>query len=100
MAVRRARSDKAGQFIDVQFEEIIVDPVAAVARIYERFEIPWSESIETVMRAFLADNPRGKFGPHRYALEDFGLDRGTIRERFEPYCRAYDVPLDRHEPEC
>ena len=100
MAVRRARTDKASQFIDVQFEEIVVDPVAAVARIYDRFAIPWSETIEAKMRAFLADNPRGKFGPHRYTLEDFGLDRGSTRERFETYCRTYDVPLDSHEPEC
>jgi hypothetical protein len=93
MAARDKHTDKADQFIDIQFEEIMADPVAALGRAYERFEIPWSGDIEERMRAFLADNPRGKHGAHRYEIEDFGMTLGQIRERFEGYCRAYDIPL-------
>jgi len=93
MAARDKHTDKADQFIDIQFEEIMADPVAALGRAYERFEMPWSGDIEERMRAFLADNPRGKHGAHRYEIEDFGMTLGQIRERFEGYCRAYDIPL-------
>jgi len=93
MAARDKHTDKADQFIDIQFEEIVADPVAALGRAYERFEMPWSGDIEERMRAFLADNPRGKHGAHRYEIEDFGMTLGQIRERFEGYCRAYDIPL-------
>ena len=45
------------------------------------------------MAAFLAANPRGSRGVHRYVPEDFGLDLGEIRERFAEYCCEFDVPL-------
>ena len=92
-AAREKHRDKAAQFMDVQFEEVVADPVAALGRAYERFEIPWSADIESRMRAFLADNPRGKHGAHQYEMEDFGLSLAQIRERFEGYCNRYEIPL-------
>ena len=91
MEVRARHRDKAGQFIDVQFEEVVADPVAALRRAYEQFELPWSEGLESRMRTFLRDNPRGKHGAHRYSLGDFGLRLGEIRERFSAYSEAFDV---------
>ena len=93
MAARDVHRDKIDQFMDVQFEEVVADPVAALGRAYERFDIPWSADIEGRMRAFLADNPRGKHGAHRYEIEDFGMTLDQIRERFEGYCTAYEIPL-------
>jgi hypothetical protein len=93
MEVREKHADKADQFMDLQFEEVIADPVAALSRAYEHFGIPWSDEGESRMRGFLADNPRGKHGSHRYELEDFGIELGQIRERFAGYCQAYDIPL-------
>jgi len=93
MAAREKHSDKADQFIDIQFEEVVADPVAALGRAYERFDIRWSSDIEGCMRAFLADNPRGKHGTHHYEIEDFGMTLDQIRERFEGYCTAYEIPL-------
>jgi hypothetical protein len=93
MAARKKHSDKSDQFMDIHFEEVVADPVAALRRAYERFEIPWSRDIEGRMRSFLAQNPRGKHGSHRYQLEDFGVTLGQIRTRFEGYCSAYEIPL-------
>lgn len=93
MDVRARHADKAAQFMDIQFDEVIADPVAAVRRAYDHFEMPWSLRSEERMRAFLAANPRGKHGAHRYSLDDFGLELGAIRERFADYCRRYDVGL-------
>jgi hypothetical protein len=92
-AAREKHRDKAAQFMDVQFEEVVADPVAALGRAYERFEIPWSADTESRMRAFLADNPRGKHGAHQYEMEDFGLTLAQIRERFDGYCNRYEIPL-------
>lgn len=91
MDVRASHPDKADQFVDIHFEDVIADPVFALRGAYERFEMPWSNEIERRMRAFFADNPRGKHGSHRYELSDFGLTLGEIRERFRDYCEAYDV---------
>lgn len=93
MSAREKHADKADQFMDVHFDDVIEDPVAVLERAYERFAIPWSPEIETRMRSFLAHNPRGKHGSHRYELEDFGISLDFIRERFAAYCDAYDIPL-------
>jgi len=90
---REKHRDKADQFIDIQFEEVVADPVAALRRAYGRLGLPWSEEIERRMRSFLTENPQGKHGAHHYGLEDFGLDLRQVRDRFEGYCRAYGVPL-------
>lgn len=93
MTVRRAHPDKADQFIDIHFEDVVADPVVAAHRVYEAFELPWSEEVEERMRRFLLENPRGKHGTHRYELADFGIELGAVRERFGGYCQAYNVPL-------
>jgi len=93
MAARDKHGDKSAQFMDVQFEEILADPVAVLGRAYERFDMPWSDQLERRMRSFLAGNPRGKHGAHQYDLGDFGMSLGQIRERFGRYCSAYDIPL-------
>ena len=93
MLARAKHSDKADQFMDVQFEEVVADPVAVLGRAYQRFDIPWLAETEASMRAFLANNPRGKHGSHSYEIEDFGMTLGQIRERYQRYCSAYDIPL-------
>ncbi len=92
-AVRKKRGDKSEQFVDIQFEEVVADPVASLGRAYDQFGMPWSSDVERRMRAFLANNPRGKHGSHQYAIEDFGMTLGQIRQRFEGYCETHDVPL-------
>ena len=79
--------------MDVQFEEIVADPVAVLGRAYERFDVPWSGDIEGRMRSFLDNHPRGQHGSHSYEIEDFGMTLGQIRERFGRYCSTYDVQL-------
>jgi hypothetical protein len=93
MAVREKHQDKASQFVDIQFEEVIADPVASLRRAYGELGMAWSGEVELRMRTFLADNPRHKHGGHRYELSDFGLELGAIRERFEAYCERYAIPL-------
>jgi hypothetical protein len=90
---RRKHADKPKQFFDAQFEDTLEDPVALLRRAYEHFDMEWTAETETRMRAFLAANPRGSRGKHRYVREDFGLSLDEIRERFADYCAAFDVPL-------
>ncbi len=95
METRAKHADKAAQFLDIHFDEVVADPVAALRRAYAHFEMPWSGAIEDRMRTFLTNNPRGKHGVHQYTLEDYGLTRSAIRDRFASYCEAHQVPLAR-----
>ena len=90
---RRRHKDKEDQFFDAHFDDTLKDPVALLRHAYKRFEIPYTEETRARMTAFLSDNPRGNRGAHNYALKDFGIELGQICERFDDYCRMFDVPL-------
>ncbi len=90
---RQRHRDAGDQFFDAYFEDTLADPVDLLRRAYAHFGLELGDEAETRMRAFLAANPRGSRGVHRYQPEDFDLDLDEIRERFSGYCRQFDVPL-------
>jgi len=89
----RERVDPA-RIYDLDFRELLRDPVAAVKDIYSYFEIEQDAESETCMRAWHGDNPQGKHGAHVYRAEDYGLSREALAERFAPYMERYAVPWE------
>lgn len=86
----RARQDP-GRFFDLEFHELVADPVAAVRRIYDHFGFTLSEPAATAMHAWHAENPQGRHGEHRYSAEDFGLRADEIAERFAGYMQRFHL---------
>jgi hypothetical protein len=84
--------------IDVQYADLVRDPIGTVAAIYEAAGQSLEGRVAEAMSAHLAANPKGKYGDHRYDLAEFGLDAHQIRERFAPYIDRYDVPMEKLEP--
>jgi hypothetical protein len=80
------------QFADIRYADLLADPVAAVAGVYERFGWDLTPEAEQAMLDHLADRPQTKYGTHAYALEDFGLDPAEERARFTPYQERFGVP--------
>ncbi|MBT8135933.1 MAG: sulfotransferase [Gammaproteobacteria bacterium] len=66
----------------IDYETLVADPLAAVGSLYEQLGLPLTADSENRMRQYLAANPQGKFGRHRYSLQQFGLDPATIRDSF------------------
>ena len=93
----RAGDDR---FVDVGFREAVADPLAAVARIYDRAGIPFPAEARAAMEAWLARDARRKRPTHRYTLEAFGLRADRIRELFADYIARFLAPSDavRQEP--
>ncbi len=89
MEVRRERG--AAQFFDLQFREVLGDPVGAVRRMYAHFGVELTDTAERSMRRWHADNPQGKHGEHRYAAEDFGLGARAITDRYAAYIEHFGV---------
>ena len=56
--------------------------------------LPFSDAVESRMRAWLDTNPPGKHGAHRYTLAEFGLDLAEVREAFRPYTERFGVRLE------
>ena len=43
------------------------------------------------MQAFIADNPKGKHGIHRYAPEEFGVEPAAVRRAFRNYIERFGL---------
>jgi len=93
-AFRTREPALADRFVDVQFGELMRDPLEVVQRIYANFGLALGDEARARMQRFLADNPREKHGVHRYRLEDFGLDEAAERRRFSAYSEAFAVPRE------
>jgi len=85
--------EKAGadQILDIRYPDLMADPVAEISRILNVVDLDndtvWSNSL----RANLKTQPKTKQISHRYALSQFGLDPGKIRERFAAYMANYEL---------
>jgi hypothetical protein len=85
----------ADRSVDVLFHEFMADDVATVERIYERTDLPMTPGARKSLDAYMADNPRGKFGKLVYDLRnDFGLDPDDVRARFDIYFRRFAVAVE------
>ena len=80
-------------FLDIQYNDLVRDPLGTVRRIYNQFELVLSAEAEERMQAFLAKE-RGSTSPHRYSPQDFGLTPELIRHRFQAYIDAFDIPAE------
>ena len=74
----RAAADPA-QVLDVQYADLVADPIGTVRRIYEHHGCDYSDEFENGMKQWLADNRQHKHGAHRYSLEAYGLDAEPVR---------------------
>jgi hypothetical protein len=89
---RDAHGDAA--FIDVQYADLVTDPMRAVEQIYDWAGDPLTPETGNAMRRYVADNPQTRFGTHRYSLAGTGLDRAELEDRFAAYRARYDVPAE------
>jgi hypothetical protein len=91
MAVRDRGVCRPEQVVDLPYHALMRDPLGAIRGIYEHFGLALSDTAETRMRRYLADNPRDKHGAHVYALEFAGLDPSAERRRFAAYQERYGL---------
>jgi hypothetical protein len=91
MQVRNATSYPNAMFYDMQFSDFVADQFAVISDIYASFRLPMTAGAAARMRAFIADNPKGKHGVHSYTPEEFGVDPGTIRRDFAPYIEQFGL---------
>jgi hypothetical protein len=79
----------AGQSIDVRFDEFMADDIAMVRRIYDLADQAFTEEVEAVMAAYMAEHPQGRHGRIDYRAEDVGLDRSELERRFRFYADRF-----------
>lgn len=80
--------------IDVHYADLVADPLATVAALYDALDIDLSGAARQAMAAEVAARPKGAFGTHGYDLASLGLDRPELRDRFAGYVSRYGVPVE------
>ena len=89
MQVRAANTYPDAVFYDMYFPDFVADQFAVVSDIYRALGLTMTDAAAEKMKAFIADNPKGKHGIHSYTPEEYGLDPGQIRRDFAPYIERF-----------
>jgi hypothetical protein len=78
----RAKYNPA-QFYDVDYRELIDDPLGTVANVYGHFGLTLTDAARKAMEDSHAESQTGARAPkHKYSLADYGLTAEEVRERF------------------
>lgn len=77
----------------IRFQDLVNDPVAVIAPIYEKCGIPFTKSYENALRQRLADpaHRANRYGKHHYSLEKFGYSKEQMRRMFSDYCDRFGL---------
>jgi hypothetical protein len=78
---------------DVNYAEILHDPLVAVRRIYAHFGWSLSQKVEQRMRRALASQPEDRYKLHRYDLSRFGVQEAESAARFAAYCDRFGLAV-------
>ncbi|MDT5399060.1 MAG: hypothetical protein QOK33_2291, partial [Mycobacterium sp.] len=79
----RAKHDPA-QFYDLDYFELIKDPISVVEQIYRQFDIALTDAARESMETMHAESQQGPRAPkHTYSLADYGLTPELVKERFK-----------------
>jgi enoyl-CoA hydratase/carnithine racemase len=88
------RPDAGRPVIDVDYYRLVEDPLASVAGIYAALDLEMPRTVRDTLSEWVRRNPKGQRGEHRYRLEEFGLDAGSVNESFAAYRKRYAIPLE------
>ena len=90
----RDRRGSDDTVFDLQYAELMDDPVGSVERIYRHFNMELDDLGRRRMAAWMEENPQDRFGRHRYTLDQFGLSAEEVRDQFANYVKKYEVPSE------
>jgi hypothetical protein len=74
-------------FTDISYKALVKDSLAAIKQIYADRRETISPELKTIFEKSNSENPKGKYGIHKYNLEDFGVDEAYIRK----FTTEYDL---------
>jgi hypothetical protein len=86
--VRSAHQDA---FFDVDYRQLMADPLALSRQLFGWLGMDVSPKTEAGMRSWLAQNPQGKHGVHRYDPEELGVTDEAVGRLFASYIARYGL---------
>lgn len=86
-----ARTRHGDRFVDVDYRELVADPLATTARLYDDLGTTLGAEAEQRMAAHVAEHRQHRYGRHEYDPADFGLDPNELNERLAHYRATYGL---------
>ncbi len=80
-------------FVDSSQQAFVDDPMRVVEKVYDALGIELGPDTRAMMQAHVDANPKGKHGKHEYHLEEYGLTRQMVDERFAFYTNDQRWPI-------
>ena len=98
---RKEHPEKEEQIFDCMYEELFSDPIAMVKKIYQQFDIEYTDEFEEKMKVYLKNNKQGKYGLHKYSLAEYGLDGENLYQDHKDYMDYYgfEIPDNMERPD-
>ncbi len=93
LAFRDQHPQLAKQFTDLNYRDLVSNPLQAVGRVYAHGQVDLSQPARLSMSAYLSANPQNKHGKHTYTLAQYGLNAAQMRKRFEAYVQRYELDI-------
>ena len=81
----RQRLNREDQIVDVLFDDFVVDQMAVVRQVYDRFGWRLDAGSASRMEAFLRQEAKDKHGKHEYSLEMIGVQPAEIETHYRRY---------------
>jgi hypothetical protein len=94
VAFDRRHEGPGSPLVHVDYYRLVDAPDAVMPEVFAGVGLEWTSEVDDRVRAWRDDNPKGKRGVHRYALEDYGLQRGEVAEAFAEYIDRFDIPSE------
>ncbi len=91
----RERDNREDSFIDVYYPDLLEDQVRELERIYDFVGMEMTGEDRERIRQWKDDNPRYRYGKHRYSLSSFGLTEKDVDSLFAEYIETCNVPMER-----
>lgn len=92
MAARDAFGDDS-RFIDVDFKDVVDDPVGTVQNICQHFDLEQSDDLPARINGWLNSGREDGRGKHVYSAERFNVDPKRVYDKFAPYIDRFDIDL-------
>lgn len=89
--IRQSPALDPSQWIDLNYSEIVADPLEIAKKIYKAFKMEFTKETENSMKTFLEKNTQNKHGKHVYIHESFGLKESDIETKFSSYIEKFNL---------
>jgi len=97
---RKEHKEIEQQIFDCIYDELFSDPIGMVKKIYQKFDLEYTKEFEERMKTYLKNNQQGKYGRHKYSLEEYGFVAENLNEEFKDYMNHYgfSIPQKKERP--